>query len=267
MGQMAPARKDRKMSPNKLDEIARMSGLPEQAASEAAEAELDMARGGTEDLENDPFDFKSEENKAQRRDERKKDVIHTKIEDYDDQDEHRSEVEDEDEDDAEHTEDPIKLRRMLQGERRSKRRLVKKLSQLERGAALTMVESTGQVEKVPVEKVGSGDLLADLGIDDPEEPLSATQMVKLFGKLNEKQTRDMQAQNARTKSVDDFASRVTTGEKLMRQVVQDYDEVVTPNAGLLDPKSPDFDPGLLNFIRTRKNPAQVFYEMLTKRGG
>ncbi len=270
MGQMAPAGKDRVMSDKKLDELARMSGLPENAAYEAAEAELDRARDNAADLKDDPFDSGSEEMKAQRKDERRKDIIHTESKDYDAQDEGHQVVEEEDEDEGQLEEDPVKLRRMLQNERKSKRRLVKKLSIVERGAALGMAESAGQVKEAPApaREVQSGDLLAELGIEDPEEPLSASKMVELFGKMNARQMQNMQAETSRAKRMNDFQSRAVAGERAMKQEVEDYDEVVTPEAmGRLNPKSPNYDAGMSDFLRTRSNPAKAYYEMLTQQGG
>ena len=272
----APARKDSKMPSHKdkLEELANMSGLAEQAAANAAEAELDAVRERNDELDIDPFDTSSKENKAQRKDERRRDVIHTKPEDYDDQDESRPEpkekeeadLEDDQDEDDDQIEDPIKLRKMLQKSRRAHRKIVKKLSKIEQGAALAMA-STEKVKEAPTVTASPDALLTELGIEDPDAPLTGAELIKVMGKMNERQSQNLQAQDEQTRKVDKFTARAVASEKKMKQEVEDYDDVVNPYMGRLDPKNPNYDPGLMHFLTTRDDPARALYDLIVQATG
>ncbi len=257
----------------KLEELASMSGLPEQAAANAAEAELDAVRERNDELDIDPFDTGSKENKAQRKDERRRDVIHTNAEDYDDQDDERLEskekeddLEDDQDKDDDQIEDPIKLRKMLQKSRRAHRKIVKKLSKIEQGAALAMV-STEKVKEAPTVTASPDTILTELGIEDPDAPLTGAELIKVMGKMNERQSQNQQAQSEQTRKADSFKARAIASERKMKQEVEDYDDVVNPHIGRLDPKNPNYDAGLMHFLQTRDDPARALYDLIVQTTG
>ncbi len=260
---------------DKLEELASMTGLPEQAAANAAEAEVDEMRERDDELGIDPFDTEAAENKAARKDERRRDVIHTEVDDYDDQDESRLEpkekekeddLEDEQDEDDDQIEDPIKLRKMLQKSRRAHRKIVKKLSKVEQGATLAMISSE-KVKEAPTVTASPDTLLTELGIEDPDAPLSGAELIRVMGKMNERQSQNQQAQNEQTRKADSFKSRAMASERKMKQEVEDYDDVVNPHIGRLDPKNPNYDPGLMHFLQTRDDPARAFYDLIVKTTG
>ncbi len=255
---------------SKLDEIAGMTGLPESALAEEAEVMVAEMR----DTDNEGA---FEGDREARREERKKDVIETKAEDYlsakettppvvaETEEVVDENVEEDTEENIDEIVDPVKLRKMLKNTRRSRKKLVKKLGSLERSVALSQVTEEATVDnEIPVDEQA---IYTELGIEDPDETLTARQHVALTRRLNELQASKMQQNTEATRKLSDFQQRVKESEELMRLEVDDYDEVTTKYASLLNPKSDDYDAGIALLVRTRKHPAKAFYDLLPKAKG
>jgi membrane protein implicated in regulation of membrane protease activity len=236
-----------------LEELSGMSGLAESAASKEADRLVDKL--STEGDEEDMF-TPNEESLGE-------DVI---IPEEVVDEEEKVEVKVEDEEEIEIPDELLdhpEVKKLLIKNKhlnKSNKKLIGKLGKLERKVAWadrgdTIVPDTSTV--APVDDDFS-DIFASLGIEDPDEPMTARQTLEFNKEVAKRQKATDDVQSKASSSANAAVDRVNKIEAEFKKDHPDYDEVVN---SFVESKKDDVE--FRNFILTRDNPAEALYSFAT----
>jgi hypothetical protein len=239
------------------------SGIQEKAAFDAAVEEVDRKRGLGDELNDEEFE--------EHKEDEGEDVIIP---------EKKPEGEKEGEEDDEDAEEEISLDGLEEGSlewekaradkfekkyrlekkyrKKSVGNLKGKLSSMERAAA-----PAAGTEEIPKDI----DILKEVGVEDPDEPLTAAQQIKAMELTVQNQAQKASVKDGRKQQADKLQQRAAESEAAAQEKYEDYDEVTDPFKGVFTPGNADYDPEFVAMIFTRKDPAQALYDWAKKQTG
>ena len=163
------------------------------------------------------------------------------------------------------TKDPevAKLVNTIKQLRKSNKKVVKKLSTLEREVATRWSDQGKAQEEVIIPPIDTdySDILTDIGIEDPDEPMTAKQALEFNKRVDARRKTGEEARNAAKVKFSASQQRVIDMENKFKKDHSDFDDLIKP---ILDDRmvntSPNFDAKFTDFIMSRVNPAAALYE-------